>query len=302
MKLFECSIVGSVVALGLAAAPVFAQATAPQVEAQQQGRPTLAIAEVMVEPAVAQAAEQGGTALTLDRLVAALRNALVARFSDANKFAVVQPSEDAEVRPAYEVRVRVDSFQDVEQVLRLEGRRKVVTRRQIQVGALLELRDGRTGEVLDTFDDLVELEGFETRGEDVREVGFGLDRGVRDAAGAYAGRALAATLNGAFPATIIDVADGGLLTINRGEGTGISEGEAWTLFRPGNELIDPDTGESLGVGEQPVGRVRIVRVWPRYSHAVALEPFDDAGDATPAKGMIVRPTGEVVSGPDANER
>ena len=218
---------------------------------------------------------------------------------------VVQPlaDDDAEgQRPAYEVRVRVDSFQDVEQILQLDARRRTLTRRQIQVGALLELRDGRSGEVLDTFDDLVELEGFESRQADVDAVGFGLDRGVRDAAGAYAGRALAATLNNAFPARVIDIAGDGLLTINRGEGTGIAEGDAWTLFRPGDELVDPDTGESLGASEQPVGSVRIVRVWPRFSHAVVLEGFEDVEAAAPEAGMIVRPTGEFVAGPNASER
>jgi hypothetical protein len=66
----------------------------------------------------------------------------------------------------------------------------------------------------------------------------------------------------AFPARIL-AKTGKIVTINRGDGTGIAAGQLWEVFALGEELTDPDTGASLGREEVKVGQVRIQRVTAR---------------------------------------
>ena len=72
------------------------------------------------------------------------------------------------------------------------------------------------------------------------------------------------------------------ITINRGEGTDIAVGQSWNVFAIGEELIDPDTKESLGKEEVLIGKVKILSVLPKTSTAEILE------DLGIDKGAIVR--------------
>ncbi|MEK9144448.1 MAG: CsgG/HfaB family protein [Elusimicrobiota bacterium] len=68
---------------------------------------------------------------------------------------------------------------------------------------------------------------------------------------------------------------GGRLLINTGEEDGRKPGDEFLVERAGEELVDPDTGESLGSETQKVGRIRIVEV--RGKKLSAAEPMDGAG-------------------------
>ena len=72
------------------------------------------------------------------------------------------------------------------------------------------------------------------------------------------------------------------ITINRGEGTEIAVGQSWHVFAIGEELIDPDTKESLGREEVLIGKVKIMSVLPKTSTAEILE------DLGIDKGAVVR--------------
>jgi hypothetical protein len=85
-----------------------------------------------------------------------------------------------------------------------------------------------------------------------------------------------------FPAKIISKIDK-QVTINRGDGTGIAVDQVWNVFALGNEMIDPDTKESLGRAEVKVGQVKINSVLPKVSTAEILG--EDTGIA---EGTIVR--------------
>jgi len=84
-----------------------------------------------------------------------------------------------------------------------------------------------------------------------------------------------------FPAKVLLKRDKEI-TINRGEGGGVAVGETFNVFAQGEELIDPDTKESLGREEVKVGRVKISQVNPKTSTA---EILDDTGID---KGAILR--------------
>jgi Flagellar assembly protein T, C-terminal domain len=55
--------------------------------------------------------------------------------------------------------------------------------------------------------------------------------------------------------------------INRGQDGGLKEGDALNVYRPGEALIDPDTGENLGSAEVYLAKVKVVRVNPKFTIA-----------------------------------
>jgi len=66
-------------------------------------------------------------------------------------------------------------------------------------------------------------------------------------------------------------ADGGTLYVNVGSESGVKEGDEFDVYRVGEQIKDPDTGEVLGANETKVGRVRITSVkGPRLSAAAAV--------------------------------
>ena len=84
-----------------------------------------------------------------------------------------------------------------------------------------------------------------------------------------------------YPAKILIKRDKEV-TINRGEGGGVAVGDTFNVFALGEELIDPDTKESLGREEAKVGKVKITQVNPKTSLADIL---DDTGID---KGAVLR--------------
>jgi hypothetical protein len=72
------------------------------------------------------------------------------------------------------------------------------------------------------------------------------------------------------------------ITVNRGEGGGLEAGQLWNVFAIGEELIDPDTHESLGREEVLVGKARVISVLPKTSTAELLE------DAGVDRGAVLR--------------
>lgn len=66
-------------------------------------------------------------------------------------------------------------------------------------------------------------------------------------------------------------AEGSLLYVNVGSEGGVKEGDEFNVYRVGEQIKDPDTGEVLGANETRVGRVKITSVkGPRLSTAAAL--------------------------------
>ena len=67
------------------------------------------------------------------------------------------------------------------------------------------------------------------------------------------------------------VQPGGVIIINGGSQRGVAAGSSFDVYDVGDPIIDPDTGDTIGV--QPgrvVGRIRISRVMSRYSQAVIV--------------------------------
>jgi curli biogenesis system outer membrane secretion channel CsgG len=66
-------------------------------------------------------------------------------------------------------------------------------------------------------------------------------------------------------------AAGGTIYLNVGSEAGVKEGDEFDVFRAGEPIKDPDTGEVLGANEQKVGRLKVNAVMgPRLSKASAV--------------------------------
>jgi curli biogenesis system outer membrane secretion channel CsgG len=182
--------------------------------------------------------------------------------------------------------VQFDDFQDQVQRANFEGIGQQATRRQIRLGATCRIYDTTTGALKESARlTLSDLDFKNNPDYVVDQQGGDLTEAVIGAiADRMADQCAARIADILFPAKVVAVRDG-FATINRGEGGGIAVGEVWEAFATGEELIDPDTGESLGAEEVAVGFVRVVSVAPKTARAEIC-----GGDRGIARGCVMRRT------------
>ena len=66
---------------------------------------------------------------------------------------------------------------------------------------------------------------------------------------------------------IAEIIDTATVVINRGYKDGVEEGMRFIIYEPGNEIEDPDTGESLGTFEHVKAKVEATNVNEKFSTA-----------------------------------
>ncbi len=81
-----------------------------------------------------------------------------------------------------------------------------------------------------------------------------------------------------YPMKVLAVAPGGTVYLNRGRDGGLNRGDRLGIYRPGQEMIDPDSGLSFGRMETKVAVVEIEEVEPFRSRAKIVEGGVQAGD------------------------
>lgn len=57
----------------------------------------------------------------------------------------------------------------------------------------------------------------------------------------------------------------GQVYLNAGTSAGIKVGDNFTIYKAGEELVDPDSGQSLGIEETLAGQIQISKVMPKFS-------------------------------------
>ena len=77
-----------------------------------------------------------------------------------------------------------------------------------------------------------------------------------------------------YPMKVVKRTRKNQIIINRGKDGGLKKGQKYKVFFAGEELFDPDTGESLGSGEELVGTIEIVRINPKASYGKILSEED----------------------------
>lgn len=95
----------------------------------------------------------------------------------------------------------------------------------------------------------------------------------------YVTDAAAGIVDRIYPIKILAVQPDGTIYINRGADAALAKGHTFTVERPGQELIDPDTKLSFGAAETTVGTLQIATIEASRSRATTVDggPFI-AGD------------------------
>lgn len=263
------------------------------------GRRTMAVLPVKVMPSLEESIKnQGGEkALTLGRTVESLDAQLTDAFQQLRRFTIVARSDVSEViddqdfqaifsqnssfQPEqfsitgaeYLLVCTIDDYQDVTEELKAADGRVLAQRREVRLSIIAKLWHSQTGELLEsanfqlsTDDAAEQQQGVERRGDgNFAEL---LVQTTREGSARVAQR----ILDVIYPARILAMT-GDVVTLNRGEGTGIEVGQTWKAFALGEALVDPDTGEVLGSEEVELGSVTIISITPTMSRARTVEDY-----------------------------
>ncbi|NBD38299.1 MAG: hypothetical protein GVY10_07010 [Verrucomicrobia bacterium] len=259
----------------------------------QAQRKVLAVGNVKINPSVETAAKAEGTLLPLQRVTEAIDGQLIDALNGTRKFEIIARSdldslleeggftgEGLQVGGSdYLVVPAVDDFQDIVETFSANGRQ--ATKRTIRLGMVARIYDSQSGK-------LIESANFQFNNREAKNILGSVQRKgeysaalLRQIAEEMAEKCANRVVDVIYPARIIAVT-GPQATINRGDGTGIESGQLWDAYALGEELIDPDTGESLGRTEVKVGTIRIDRVTPKFSTGTITENFGVS------KGAVVR--------------
>jgi len=306
--------------LGAALLPLLASAQEKATLAVSSIKPTPSLAAAINSKTVLQAttaAANGGqkqetvvmdTKQELGRIIESLDSQLIDRINATRKFDVVGRSDLGDVMKEqdlgasgnvdaktaakagklagakYLVVATVDDFQDYFERAVFEGTGRSATKRVFRFSVVAKIYDSTTGKLLESAN-------FQTGNDAFKQIqqerNYSVSSGqlsdemmvavARTTAEKIANR-LADVI---FPAKVM-VKRETVVTINRGEGAGVAVGDVFNVFALGEELIDPDTKESLGREEVKVGKVKITEVNPKVSKGDVLE------DTGVAAGAILR--------------
>jgi curli biogenesis system outer membrane secretion channel CsgG len=177
----------------------------------------------------------------------------------------------------YLVLTTVTDFVMGNEAVKFEGIGASANREAVRISCSIQIYDTTTGK-------LIESERFRGQDSNVSREGSATADGasLTKITDRLAADILTRIVDIIYPAKVAAKL-GTQVTINRGEGAGVTIGQTWTVFGLGEEITDPDTGEKLGRNEAEVGKIRITRVTPKLSYGEASE---DTGIAV---GNIVRP-------------
>lgn len=261
-----------------------------------QEKATLAVSSVKPTRALA-ASVNADKKLSLDRIIESFDGQLIDRVNATRKFEIVGRSELADVineqslgasgnvdsktaakagklaGAKFLLVASVDDFQDYMEKATFEGTGRTATKRVFRFSIVAKIYDSTTGKLLESAN-------FQTGNDAFKQIQQERNYSVKDGelsdemmvavARSLAEKIAVHVADVVFPAKILVKRDA-VVTINRGEGGGLAVGDALNVFALGEELIDPDTKESLGREEVKVGKVKITEVNPKFSKAEVVE-------------------------------
>ena len=312
--LFRVALAAIAGTASLAGAQTPTAASAPA-QASRPTKMTIAISSVKVTPSLAKEIASRNQSNDLGRVRESLDGQLNAAFSNSGKFDVIARSDLGDLKEEQDLsrsgvvdendpnRARsgavagakfivvtsIDNFQSVVQSSNFEGVGTAATRQQVTLSAVVKIYDSSTGKVLHTASMTSEGASAVNNPAYVNSQRGGslTDSAVADRAKDLSSKVVAQVTDWLLPARIISVSktNAGEVTINRGEGSGIKVGEVWEVFGTGEDMVDPDTGESLGKSETRIGEIVIERITPKFSIGRVK---DGAGDIGADKSCVVR--------------
>jgi curli biogenesis system outer membrane secretion channel CsgG len=266
----------------------------------QEGKATLCVSSVTPTPSLKAAMTAAGKALSLGRVVEAFDSQLVSAINTTRKFDIVGRSDlkdilkeqelgasgNVDVKTAaqagklagaqYLLVTTIDDFEDSTEKMEFKTLKLVGLKRKIR------LSDSTTGTLLESANIQTDRKDERSDATELNKNAELTDALLLEAVKETAERIANRVADVIFPARVLAKRDNEV-TINRGEGAGVAVGQVWNVFALGEELIDPDTKESLGREEIYVGKVRVVSLTPKTCKAEILE------DRGIDKGAVLRP-------------
>jgi len=287
MKHFSFRIIGS---------SLLAAALLPALASAQEGKATIAVSSIKATPSL-DASVKPDKKLELGRIIESMNSQLIDRINATRKFDVVGRSDLNDILKEQELGASgnvdaktaaragkltgatfllvttVDDFQDYVETATFEGTGRSATKRVFRLSVVGKLYDSSTGKLIDSanlqtgndaFKDISENRSYSTKdGNLTDEMMVAVARDMAQKIAAHFADVI-------FPIKVLVRRDKEV-TLNRGEGGGVTVGDTLNAYALGAELIDPDTKESLGREEVKVGRVKVTQVNPKTSTAAILE-------------------------------
>lgn len=263
-------------------------------------KPRLAIRTIDATPAAREAAERAGQVSTLDQILQGSNALLTTMLTKTGRFqivsregmqdlldeqdltdtGVIDPNDRQAGRAgemagaAFVAQVTLDNYQDVTDRTIIAGRfgDTPSERREIQMQATLKIIDSSRGTIDHVETITISRQDLSDVLPGVRQDGRRTNALIGEITRLFAERASLAIMDSVAPAKVVGYSQG-VVTFNRGDGTGVAPGQIWEIFYPGEPLIDPDTGENLGSEEIHIGWAVVTDVLPKTAKARAVEDF-----------------------------
>jgi curli biogenesis system outer membrane secretion channel CsgG len=308
--------------LAIAVASAFGAVAQGQGDAAGAGKPRLAIREIAASKAVQSQAGAEGALNVLNQIVEGADPQLMTAIDGTRRFELVAradlPSvikeqnlaESGNVNTldpqaakalqlagaAYLATVTIDNFQDVTERTVLPGQfgDSQAERRTIQIQGVVKIFNSTTGTLYRSTAVTLNESAVDEVLAGVQQQGRKTNALIGKVTALFATAAANAITESLAPAKVVGYTMG-QITFNRTADLGVRNGQIWEVLAPGQEMVDPDTGEALGSEEIRVGWARVTNAGPRSSTAQAIEDFGiDRGSI-----MRLRPEG-LPAGVDPN--
>ncbi|MEE2718680.1 MAG: CsgG/HfaB family protein [Planctomycetota bacterium] len=283
-------------------------------DAAQGSKPRLAITKITANDAVVRQAAGGGDSTVLTQIIEGTDGQLMNAMQQTRKFELVGRSDlDAILKEQdlaasglvdpgdpqtarqfglagvqYVATVAIDNFQDITARATVEGQfgPNEAERRTIQLQAVVRIYDTTTGTLLESTSVQLDESAVNEIITGAREDGRRTNRLIGDVVAAFSSAAANTITDAVLPPKVLAYTMG-VISFNRTAASGVEPGQIWEVFAPGDELVDPDTGESLGVEEISIGWARVTDAGSKFSKARAIEDFG----ITRGSLMRLRPAG-----------
>lgn len=265
--------------LTLAFCVIFASASNAQ-------RKTIGIAEIQTNDAVVSNAQQNGYLDSLNLVRQSLKDQVITALNQTRKFEIVARTDlDSVMKEAdlqnsglvsapvagdiaaaqYLLDIDIDSFQDYKEEAQFKNIGKAAKTRIIRFSIIAKIYDlTQGGKLVES----VSVQRNERKMEKINDFVEGngelSDVLMRDISASIAEELSNKVADRIFPPRIIALTDD-QVTINRGEGTGVTVGQIWKAYALGEEMVDFDTGEKLGREETEIGSIEITQILPKFS-------------------------------------
>lgn len=293
-------------------------------DAAASGKPRIAVRDISATRAVLTQATADGQVNVLEQIAQGTDPQLVNALSAGGRFDVVaradlpsvlreqslsasgnvdtldpQTAKQLQLAGArYLATVSIENFQDVVERTVLKGQfgDSNAERRTIQLQGSVRIFDTSSGVLLRATSVALNEAALDEILGGVEQTGRKTNALIGKVTALFATTASRAISESLMPARVVGYTMG-QITFNRTKESGVETGQIWEVLAAGAEMVDPETGQSLGAEEVHVGWARVTDAGSRFSTAQAIEDLGiDRGSI-----MRARPQG-LPAGVDPNGR